>query len=242
MNASKKICYFRVGLLVAVSLLLGTLFQGSALAAQKGGGLPSGITIKAVSGKVVQFVNSGGYTYALVEKDGLQSWVAMPVSQIAVGDEISCRPGGEMNNFTSKSLRHTFRRIVFSSGLLSRKTATPQTAKAQATPATKAAGAKLYTIAEVFGRRAELANKPVAVKGKVVKVNSGIMGRNWVHLQDGTGDKAAGTNELVVTTNSDAPKVGDMVTISGNLSVDRDFGSNYKYKVIVEGAQVNVNK
>lgn len=99
----------------------------------------------------------------------------------------------------------------------------------------KAGGENAYTVAEVHERRSELDRKPVVVRGKVVKVSMGIMGKNWVHLRDGSGDKDKGTNNLVATT-LDEPKVGDEVTVRGTAYKDKDFGSGYTYSVIVEEA------
>jgi hypothetical protein len=69
----------------------------------------------------------------------------------------------------------------------------------------------------------------------VVKFSPSIMGKNWVHLRDGTGAKADGTNDLLVTTNELA-KVGDVVLAKGVVRVDVDFGMGYAYKVLVEDA------
>jgi hypothetical protein len=91
------------------------------------------------------------------------------------------------------------------------------------------------TIAEVYAKKADLAGKPVKVRGKVVKVSSGIMGKNWLHIQDGSGQ--AGGNDLTVTTMATADP-GDTVVVSGKLTVAKDFGYGYKYDVIVEDAQV----
>jgi hypothetical protein len=77
----------------------------------------------------------------------------------------------------------------------------------------------------------------VKVRGKVVKYNSGIMGKNWLHIQDGSG--AAGSNDLTVTTSANT-KVGDTVLVAGVLSANKDFGSGYKYALIVQDAKVTV--
>ncbi|MEJ2032608.1 MAG: DNA-binding protein [Deltaproteobacteria bacterium] len=235
MNANKKMKYFCSGLVLAFSLFLWNSPQVSASPQHRG------VTMKTVSGKVVQTMNSGGYTYALVEKDGVKTWVAMPVTKIAVGNEINCRPGMVMNNFRASSLKRTFEHIVFSQGLAPAAGAAAP-APAEAVKVSKAEAPDAHTISEIYEQKGSLANKPVTVQAKVVKVTHGIMGKNWLHLQDGTGSSAAGTNELVVTTDSDSPKVGDVVIIKGNLSTDRDFGSGYKYSVIVEGAEVAGNK
>ncbi|MHB1013032.1 MAG: hypothetical protein ACYC37_09050 [Desulfobacteria bacterium] len=99
----------------------------------------------------------------------------------------------------------------------------------------KAKGADAYTVSETYEKAAKLDKKTIVVRGKVVKVSMGIMGRNWIHLQDGSGDPRTGTNDLVVTT-QDVPKVGDVVTAKGTLHKDKDFGAGYKYRAIVEEA------
>ena len=77
--------------------------------------------------------------------------------------------------------------------------------------------------------------------GTVVKVNNGIMGRNWLHLQDGSGTEAAKTHDITVTTEGEV-KVGDVVTATGTLALDKDFGAGYVYDAIIEGATVTVAK
>jgi len=99
----------------------------------------------------------------------------------------------------------------------------------------KAKGADAYTISEVYAKSADLDKKTVTVRGKVVKVSKAIMGKNWVHLRDGSGDAGKGTNNLVVTSQEE-PKVGDVVTARGTLYKDKDFGAGYKYIVIIEEA------
>jgi hypothetical protein len=93
------------------------------------------------------------------------------------------------------------------------------------------------TIAEVYANKKSLQAKAVRVRGKVVKYNSEIMGKNWVHLMDGTG--TAGANDLTITT-ADTAKVGDTVLVNGTLALDKDFGYSYKYGVMVENAKVTV--
>ena len=101
----------------------------------------------------------------------------------------------------------------------------------------KAKGADAVSVSEAFEKAGKLDKKTVVVRGKVVKVSRGIMGKNWVHLRDGSGDPGKGTNNLVVTT-QDVPKVGDVVTAKGILYKEKDFGAGYKYKVIVEEATI----
>jgi hypothetical protein len=125
MNANKKQKYFQTALVISISLLLWRPLPASSFS-QNGGGAgtaegdkASGITMQTVAGKVVETMDSGGYTYALVEKDGAKTWVALPKSRIAVGNEITCQPGMVMNNFSSPSLNRSFKHIVFSRGITS---------------------------------------------------------------------------------------------------------------------------
>jgi hypothetical protein len=174
--------------------------------------------------------------------------------KVTVGEKMSFLPGQAMPNFESKSLNRTFDSIVFSGGVVQAggmpaghpaapAPQGPSGSKAQVAKkdktvkVAKAAGPDAYTIAEVYAKSAALDKKTVTVKGKVVKVSQGIMGRNWVHLQDGTGDQAKGTHNLVTTT-QDMAAVGDVVTVTGTFRKDKDFGAGYLYKAIIEDAKV----
>lgn len=93
------------------------------------------------------------------------------------------------------------------------------------------------TVESLHKDMAELKGKMVQLQGKIIKVNNGIMGRNFLHLQDGTGTAAAGNNDLTVTTN-DLAAVGDEVTVLGVVVLDHDFGSGYRYPLMVEEAVI----
>jgi len=101
----------------------------------------------------------------------------------------------------------------------------------------KATGADAYTIAEAWAKKDALAGKTVTIRGTVVKYNAQVMGKNWLHLQDGSGDAAKGTNDITVTTMDHVTK-GSTVTIRGTVKTSQDFGAGYKYAIIVEDAKV----
>ncbi len=101
----------------------------------------------------------------------------------------------------------------------------------------KAEGADAHTVADVWTKKSALKEKKVTVRGKVVKFNGGIMGRNWVHLRDGSGTAPKGDNDITVTTN-DNVAVGDVVVAKGVVHLDKDFGAGYAYPVIIEDAKV----
>lgn len=201
-----------------------------------------------LTGKVVETMNSGGYTYVLLEKKGKKTWVAIPQMTAKVGQKLELQPGQEMVNFHSQSLNRTFDSIIFSPG-----PAQPQGASAapaghegskkaavsaeKGVKVEKAEGPDAYTVGDIFAKRTELDKKTAVVRAKVVKVSRDIMGSNWVHLQDGTGDAGKKTHDLVVTT-QDLPAVGDIVTVNGTVAVDKDFGAGYRYNVIIEKASI----
>jgi hypothetical protein len=99
----------------------------------------------------------------------------------------------------------------------------------------KASGANARTVSEIMSKGAELRDKTVLVRGKVVKYNAGIMGKNWIHLRDGTGSVEKETNDVLVTTSASA-KLGDIITAKGVVHTDKDFGAGYAYKVLIEDA------
>ncbi|MFW5906226.1 MAG: DNA-binding protein [Desulfobia sp.] len=96
-----------------------------------------------------------------------------------------------------------------------------------------------YTIGEIYSEAGELDGEEVRVRGKVVKVLPNIMGKTWVHLQDGTGSAGENTHDLVFTSEEDnMPGKGQEVEMQGVLAKDKDFGAGYSYKVIVEKAEI----
>jgi hypothetical protein len=101
----------------------------------------------------------------------------------------------------------------------------------------KAKGDNAQTVGECFDKAKDLNNSKVKVQGKVMKVSKMIMGKNWVHLQDGTGNPMKNTHDLVVTTMAD-PALDSIVVIEGTLHANKDFGAGYKYVVIIEDAEV----
>ena len=99
----------------------------------------------------------------------------------------------------------------------------------------KAKGPNAKTVAEIIKKSVALKDKTVVVRGKVVKYNAGIMGKNWIHLRDGSGSAADNTNDILVTTTNET-KLDDVVTVKGIVHNDKDFGAGYAYKVLIEEA------
>ena len=113
--------------------------------------------------------------------------------------------------------------------------AAPAAPKPDFSKIVKPAGGK--TVQEVYQEKDKLNGKRVTLRGKVVKYNEAIMGKNWLHLRDGTGKEPA--NDLTVTTQAKA-KVGDTVLLEGTVTLDKNLGAGYNYEVIIEDAKVKV--
>jgi hypothetical protein len=185
-----------------------------------------------VSGTVAETMNSGGYTYLrLTTADG-DKWAAVPETKIEKGSTANVSVQMVMENFDSKTLNRKFDRIIF--GNIGQQQPAPMASAATVDSSIeKPSGG--YAVAELFEKKAALKDKQVVVRGKVVKFLPEIMGMNWLHLRDGSG--SAGTNDITVTTKEMA-KVGDVITVTGTLHVDKDFGAGYSYPVIVESASL----
>ena len=151
-----------------------------------------------------------------------------PVGHKAASDpEVSVDAPGRKGKMHQMPPRHP--------GLNGHQTASGPAASVDFSGIKKIEGGK--TVAEVYAEKKELAGKEVVLRGKIVKVNPGIMGKNWLHLQDGTG--SGKTSDLTVTTNA-LPKVWDTVVVTGQVSLDKDVGFGRKYDIIIENATVAV--
>ncbi|MFA5516944.1 MAG: hypothetical protein WDA20_11720 [Desulfuromonadales bacterium] len=202
------------------------------------------------TGNVVETMNAGGYTYVQVDTGSEKIWAAAPEFAVAIGDPVVVPEGMLMTEHHSKTLDRTFEKIYFVDTVLvggaqamQADAGMPQghppvqnkAADVDFSGLKKAEGGA--TVGEIFTGKDKLAGKDVVVRGKVVKFSPEIMGKNWLHVQDGTG--AADANDLTVTT-SETVKVGDTVLVTGKLTTDKDFGYGYKYAVIVEDAKIKV--
>jgi len=218
-------------------------------------------------GEVLETMNSGGYTYVYFDTGSEKIWAAGPEAEVAVGQEIVTDKGMAMSQFNAKSLDRTFEVIYFVGSIMDAGAADlagetkphdhPSSdhptsdsgasggmgmgsggghgvvEQTEVKDVTKAADG--YTIEEIYTQSAALSGQPVKVRGQVVKFTANIMGTNWVHIQDGTG--SGPTADLTVTTSA-VVAAGDMVTVEGSLTVNKDFGAGYKYDAIIEGATV----
>ncbi|HEY3286313.1 MAG TPA: hypothetical protein VGJ96_04235 [Gemmatimonadaceae bacterium] len=215
----------------------------------------------ALAGPVLEKLDAPPYSYLKVKTTQGETWAAVPQTKVAKGETVRVYNPMLMTKFESKSLKRTFDEIYFGTLTPDGSDAAANGAGAAApmggaaganphagVPATaaepvtvgkveKATGPDAYTIAEAFAKKDALAGKVVSIRGTVVKYNAQVMGKNWIHLQDGSGDAAKATNDITVTTMDETAK-GKTITIRGTVKTSKDFGAGYKYAVIVEDAKI----
>ena len=197
--------------------------------------------------KVSEVIQGGNYTYISAKENGADKWIAVSKQEVNPGEVLYYYDALPMENFHSKEIDKTFDVIYFvnnisknpqSSGNATMAnphagTVPPHNGKVEASDAeveiSKADGE--LKIADVFANKADYSSKEFEIRGSVVKVNEQVMGKNWVHIQDGTGTD--GKFDLTITTQADV-KVGDVVTFKGKLTLEKDFGAGYFYDVIME--------
>mgnify|MGYP001824368020 CR=1 FL=1 len=235
MKASKLLQGVAAALFIVTTAQVGAYgTSNSAMPTSKPAAIAHTVTVE-------ETMNSGGYTYARVKEDGKSFWIATRQTELEKGDTISFYEQMMMEQFTSSTLNRTFDRILFVSAL-SRDDTMPGTAtpvpntKAPVVddPAVRELGEAegRFSVADVYAKAPQLAGKTIEVKGKIVKISRNIMARDWVHIQDGSGEGP--TAKIVFRTVQDGVAVGDEVVAKGILELDKSFGFNYFYPVIVE--------
>jgi hypothetical protein len=214
------------------------------------GGLDPASAPSQTTGKVIETIDAGRYTYVQVDLGDEKIWAAAPQVQVEVGDEVILPEGAMMVDHYSKTLDRTFGAIYFVSfvavagedgeAVIPRGRGDPP----GQTPAVeidlsgieRAEGGK--TVGEILDEKASLAGQEVTVRGRVVKFTPNVMGKNWIHLQDGTAGAGNG-NDLTVTSGEMA-EVGNTILVQGVVSLDRDFGFGYRYDLLIEDASITV--
>ncbi|HIJ80234.1 MAG TPA: DNA-binding protein [Desulfuromonadales bacterium] len=246
----KFVVLLAIALTFSTSVVVSAMPDKAAPPAAEKGSQPA----EPLSGKVLETMNSGGYSYIYIQKkSGDKVWVAVMEAPVKVGSQVSFKGGMEMPNFESKSLKRKFDSIIFADGISTDSASKEKSAdsfKGKSASAgskgaalskdtkisvSKASGPNATTVQGAFANSAKLDKKKVVVRGKVVKVSAQIMGKNWIHIQDGTGSQSAGNHNLVCTSKEMA-ELGDIITVSGTLAKDRDFGGGYRYTAIIEDA------
>jgi len=190
---------------------------------------------------VEEVIQTSGYTYLRYTENDTEQWLAATTIDAKVGEKYYFEKSMEMQSFHSKELNRDFNTILFVEGLAAEPGSADMKSKSVSSGPAKVNRMVVamektkdeLSLADLYSNKETYANKVVLIKGKVVKFSSGIMNKNWVHLQDGT--EFNGNYDLTVTTLGKF-KVGDIVQLEGTVALGKDFGYGYKYDVLLEDA------
>ena len=205
-------------------------------------------SVEAVDGQhkanVKEVLQANAYTYLLVEESSDKFWIACTKQDFSIGQTVYFMEGLPMENFESKDLNKTFDLVYFINQISLEPIPVTQAdmtaphgmvkeAVKKAVQVEKAEGG--ITLGDLFANPEKYKGQTVTIRGEVVKYNEAIMGKNWIHIQDGTGNENA--FDLTLTTSA-VVKVGDIVTFKGTINLNKDFGAGYVYEVIMEESEL----
>ncbi|NNF36980.1 MAG: hypothetical protein HKN68_22950 [Saprospiraceae bacterium] len=196
--------------------------------------------------EVQEVLQVNNYTYLeVIDETKSKYWIAVPRREVEKGGTYYFSGGMMMENFKSKDLDREFSELILVDGIHATPTSKPiissntmPTAhEFEIKPEDVALVEGGVTIEELFKNPLEFKGKTILVKGMCVKMNRDIMDRNWLHIQDGTKDENGVLYDLTITTSDDV-EPGNIVTLEGSITLNKDFGAGYVYPVIMEEGKI----
>ena len=223
----------------------GRAVASSGADAASGGALDAGGLLRGV---VRETIAVPPYVYLRLDTRAGETWAAVAEAPVSVGDSVTVFNAMAMEQFTSTTLPRTFARLWFgaleppANGVhgtpgASMSAGAPPVIDARIAPIAPATGDDARTVEALWAEKERLVGQTVRVRGVVAKANLGVMSKNWLHLQDGSGDPTLGTHDLTVTTDATAA-VGDTVTVTGVGAINRDVGAGYTYALLLEDGRL----
>tara|TARA_R110001583_G_scaffold188700_1_gene351072 strand:+ start:241 stop:951 length:711 start_codon:yes stop_codon:yes gene_type:complete len=194
---------------------------------------------------VDEMKDGGSYAYINVTEDGNKYWMAIPNTDVKIGGTYYYDGGMIMKDFESEHLNKTFKSIIFAEGIReTEKMIQNEVSDPHVNSTTENSNEVVVNIEQpkggisletLFSKKESFENKSITVKGKIVKVNNGILDKNWIHIVDGT--QFENEKNLTVTT-LEVLKVGDTVTFKGVIALKKDFGYGYVYDILLEEGEL----
>jgi hypothetical protein len=190
---------------------------------------------------VADFIQTPNYTYIKADENGNEFWIAVTRMQPEKGQTLYFSKSMEMKNFKSDALNRTFESVLFVQDVsptppsAGQPVGHPQVYNQTKQDVNVQPLKDGKTVAQIYEQKDQLNGQIVKVKGKVVKYNPHIMGRNWIHIQDGTGKD---NNFDLMVTSADSARAGELVVVEGTVEINQDFGAGYAYPVLLSNAKV----
>jgi hypothetical protein len=190
----------------------------------------------------VEILEAERYTYLKVKENGEPFWIATAKFDAKVGNKYFYRGGLLKTNFESQEHNKVFDKIFLVSEIIDAATHPHTNAEANPTSAASVSEKDLKSVSgaiklsDLFSNKEKYSGKVVTVVGKCVKANYGIMNKNWYHIQDGT-KKDGKKCDFTITTTENLP-LGANVAFEGKVILNKDFGSGYRYDILLEDAKL----
>lgn len=190
--------------------------------------VPPGGWANAAPTVVEQAVDRGDLQLLQVRQGELRTWVQVPQVEAEAGDYVLLGRGSARTDVPIPEADLVAPEVVD----IAHVRVVDAEAARRAVAGIPPEGA--LGIGQAYAALNQRAGTEVVVFGRVVKATSAV-GSVWVHLQDGTGDPAAGTHDLTVQTQA-MVEAGQWVAFRGTLRRDVDLGFGYHYDALVEAA------
>lgn len=181
------------------------------------------------------------YVYLNVTEEDERYWIAAPKQEVKEGEVYFYRGGLLKTNFESKEYNRIFDKVYLVSNIVPASHGSNAENNSTAVTADKSSEAKpkdysregSTKISELVNNPDKFDGKSIQLTGECTKINTNIMGKNWIHLKDGSQDDY----DLVITSELAVP-VGHVVTLSGTVVLNKDFGAGYQYEILVENGEL----
>jgi len=185
---------------------------------------------------VEEVLPTSSYVYLYVKEGEKSYWISTSNMEVKPGEAYLFHEVMEQVNFKSKELNRTFDTLYLVSNIVrinSKGDGHMNADPSSTSPVGSVSVEGSMKIADLVANKKAYAGQTVQLSGTCVKINKAIMGRNWIHLQDGS----MNDYDLVITSDAMVP-VGNSVTMTGVVTLDKDFGASYQYELIIEEGRV----
>jgi hypothetical protein len=185
---------------------------------------------------VLEVLQASNYVYLYVSEGDEEYWLATSKTEVKEGETVYFEGGFLQTNFESKEHHRTFDELYLVNSISKN---TPSKTSSGRSESQSSGSSRVVDvsgsvkIADLVSDPKKYSGQTIQISGECVKINSNIMGRNWIHIKDGSKDDY----DLVITSDIVVPQ-GQLITMTGTVALDKDFGASYKYDIIIEDGKL----